>query len=201
MTFDEEIVKIVLNENEPCRDSIPNTQQPIPMKYIAQVDGITYEIEITPEGVITMDGEPVEADLLQVDPLGLHSLLINHQSYELVVEEQQRGYRVTLGGNAFSVDVADERQLRMESSRADVSAGDGDLPIHAPIPGLVVKVMVTEGQTVALNDPLVILEAMKMENEIRAPREGVVRNISVQVGQSVEGNAPMMVLGPLEQED
>jgi len=169
------------------------------MKYIAQVDGITYEIEITPEGAITMDGEPVEADLIQVDPLGLFSLLKNHQSHELVVEEQQQGYRVTLGGNTFTVDVADERHLRMESSRADVSAGDGDLPIHAPIPGLVVKVMVTEGQTVALNDPLVILEAMKMENEIRAPRAGVVKDIVIEVGQSMEGNAQMMVLGPVEE--
>ena len=167
------------------------------MKYIAQVDGITYEIEITPDGTITLDGEPVEADLLKVDPLGLHSLLINHQSYELVVEEQPLGYRVTLRGNTFEVAVADERTLRMESSRADVSAGDGDLPITAPIPGLVVKILVEEGQTVVLNDPLIILEAMKMENEIRAPREGVVKNISIEVGQSVEGNAQMMVLGPV----
>jgi len=170
------------------------------MKYLARIDDITYEIEIMPDGVITVDGELVEADLLQVDPLGLHSLLINHQSYEIVVEEQQRGYRVTIGSATFTVDVADERQLRMESSRADVSAGDGALPITAPIPGLVVKILVEEGQTVALNDPLIILEAMKMENEIRAPREGVVKNITVEVGQSVEGNVQMMVLGPVEQE-
>ncbi len=167
------------------------------MKYLAQVDDITYEIEISPDGAIMLDGAPIEADLLQVDPLGLYSLLMNHHSCELVVEEQQRGYRVTLGSNAFTVEVADERQLRMESSRADVSAGDGELPITAPIPGLVVKILVEEGQTVALNDPLVILEAMKMENEIRAPREGVVKDISIEVGQSVEGNAPMMVLGPV----
>jgi len=166
------------------------------MKYIAQIDDFTYEIEIAPDGSITVDGEPVEADLLQIDPLGLHSLLMNHKSYELVVEEQQRGYHVTIGSNTFKVDVADERQLRMESSRADVSAGDGDLPITAPIPGLVVKVLVEEGQAVELNAPLVILEAMKMENEIRAPRAGVVKDIVVEVGQSVEGNAPMMVLGP-----
>ena len=171
------------------------------MKYIAQVDDVTFEIEIAPDGSITLDGAPVEADLLQVDPLGLYSLLMNHQSYELVVEEQQRGYRVTLGSNAFDVDVADERQLRMESSRADVSAGDGDLPITAPIPGLVVKVLVEEGQAVDLNTPLVILEAMKMENEIRAPREGVIKSISVEVGQSVEGNSQMMVLGALNQEE
>ena len=169
------------------------------MKYIAQVDNITYEIEITQDCVITVDGDPVEVNLIQVDPLGLFSLLKDHQSHELVVEEQQRGYRVTLGASTFSVDVADERHLRMESSRASVSAGDGDLPINAPIPGLVVKVLVEAGQTVALNEPLVILEAMKMENEIRAPRAGVVKDIRIKVGQSVEGNAPMLVLGPVEE--
>ena len=165
------------------------------MKYIAQVDGITFEIEITADGRITLDGAPVEADLLQVDPLGLYSLLMNHQSYELVVEEQQRGYRVTLGAETFDVQVADERQLRVESARADVSAGDGDLPITAPIPGLVVKILVEEGQAVEINTPLVILEAMKMENEIRAPRAGVVRDIAISIGESVEGNATLMVLG------
>ncbi len=166
------------------------------MKYLAQIDGITFEIDITPDGTITLDGEPVQADLLQIDPLGLYSLLMNHQSYELVVEEQPRGYRVTVGAQTFDVDVADERQLRMESARAEVTAGDGELPITAPIPGLVVKVLVEEGQMVDIDAPLVILEAMKMENEIRAPRAGVVKNIAIQAGQSVEGNATLMVLGP-----
>ena len=166
------------------------------MKYLAQIDGITFEIDITPDGTITLDGEPVQADLLQIDPLGLYSLLMNHQSYELVVEEQPRGYRVTVGAQTFDVDVADERQLRMESARAEVTAGDGELPITAPIPGLVVQVLVEEGQMVDIDAPLVILEAMKMENEIRAPRAGVVKNIAIQAGQSVEGNATLMVLGP-----
>ncbi len=165
------------------------------MKYLAQIDGITFEIDIAPDGSMTLDGEPVEADLLQVDPLGLYSLLMNHKSYELVVEEQPRGYRVTVGAQTFDVDVADERQLRMESARANVSAGDGDLPITAPIPGLVVKVLAEEGQAVEVDAPLVILEAMKMENEIRAPRAGVVKHIAIEVGQSVEGNAVLMVLG------
>ncbi len=167
------------------------------MKYLAQIDGITYEIEIEANNaIILINGEPVEADLLQVDPLGLYSLLLDHRSCELVVEEQTQGYRVTLGAQTFDVRVADERQLRMEAARADVSArAEGDMPITTPIPGLVVKVLVTEGQHVEENTPLVILEAMKMENEIRAPQAGVVRDISIQPGQSVEGNAVLMILG------
>ncbi len=166
------------------------------MKYLAQIDGITYEIEIEAnKAILLLNGEPVEADLLQVDPLGLYSLLLDHRSYELVVEEQSQGYRVTLGAQTFDVRVADERQLRMEAARANVSAQDeGDMPITAPIPGLVVKVLVAEGQYVEENTSLVILEAMKMENEIRAPRAGMVRDINIQPGQSVEGNATLMVL-------
>ncbi len=168
------------------------------MKYLARIDDITYEVDIKSDGSILFEGEPVEADLLQIDEMGLHSLLLNHQSFELVVNELPRGYQITLGSHTFDVFVADERQVRMESARADVSAGDGDLPITAPIPGLVVKVLVEEGQEVAVNAPLVILEAMKMENEIRAPRAGVVRDIAIEVGQSVEGNAVLMVLGAVE---
>ena len=164
------------------------------MKYIAEIDGNTYEIEITPDGAILLDGNPVEADLTPVDSLGLYSLLLNHHSRELVVETQQQGYRVSLEGQIFDVRVADERHLRMASSRAEVSATDGDLQVNAPIPGLVVQILVQEGQEVAQNDPLIILEAMKMENEIRAQRAGVIRGVSVEVGQSVEGNAHLMTI-------
>ncbi len=167
------------------------------MKYIAQIEDNTYEIEITPDGAIFLDGAPVKANLVQIDPLGLYSLLLDQHSCEVVMEEQQRGYRVSLEGRTFDVQVADERHLRMESSRAEVTASDGELPVTAPIPGLVVKILVAEGQVVAQNDPLIILEAMKMENEIRAQRAGVIQDIAVEVGQSVDGNAQMMVLGPI----
>jgi len=165
------------------------------MKYHTQVEDIAYEIEIEDDGSITVDGEPVNADLLQVGPLGLYSLLIDNNSTELVVEEDRFGYRVMLGGRTFDVKVADERQLRLSGERTGFATASGDLTIRAPIPGLVVRVLVNEGEELQANQPVLILEAMKMENELRAPREGVVKEIKIKAGESVDQGAELIIIG------
>lgn len=164
------------------------------MKYVAQVGDHTYEIEIDDSGTVRFDGRPLQVSLLQVGPLGLYSLLIENRSRELVVEETQQGYRVTLGSRTFHVRVADERELRLAGSRIGPVTSAGDLHIKAPIPGLVVRVLVRGGETVASGQPLVILEAMKMENELRAPRVGTVGDIKVKAGERVEQGAVLLVL-------
>lgn len=165
------------------------------MKYQSQIEDSIYEIEIEEDGSgITIDGEAVATNLLQVGPLGLYSLLIDNASVELVVEETQHGYRVMLGGRSFDVRVADERELRLAGGKVVLEAHSGEVAVKAPIPGLVVRVLVAEGDEVAKNQPLVILEAMKMENELRAPRAGVVTAVKAEVGESVNQGAALVVL-------
>lgn len=164
------------------------------MKYQSQIDETTYQIEINEDGSIVVDGEPVSASLLQVGALGLYSLLVDSESTELVVEETQRGYRVMLGSRTFDVNVADERELRLAGGRADLIETGADLTIKAPIPGLVIRVMVGVGDQVEAKQPLVILEAMKMENELRAPRAGIITDVRVKAGESVEQGAGLLVL-------
>ena len=164
------------------------------MKYQSQIDDITYVIEINEDGSIVVDGEPVTASLLQVGALGLYSLLVNNESTELVVDETQRGYRVLLGGRTYDVKVADERELRLAAGRNEMADTSGDITIKAPIPGLVIRIMVNAGDEVAANQPLVILEAMKMENELRAPRAGTIADVRIKTGQSVEQGAALMTL-------
>ncbi|RME82957.1 MAG: biotin/lipoyl-binding protein [Caldilineae bacterium] len=164
------------------------------MKYHAQVEDQTYEIEIEDTGTVRLGDRCFQTDLLQVGPLGLYSLLIDHASYELIVEEIQFGYRVTLEGRSYEVKVADERQLRLAGGETVQLAPGGELAIRAPIPGLVVRVLVEEGQEVEMNQPVVILEAMKMENELRTPRAGVVSQIKVAAGESVEQGAELILL-------
>lgn len=164
------------------------------MKYEARIADITYEIEIEDDGHITFDGTHVAADLLQVGPLGLYSIIVDHRSVELVVEETQHGYRIMLGSNTFDVRVADERQMLLAGRRTDLLIPTGEVALKAPIPGLVVRVLVSEGEEVELNQPVVILEAMKMQNELRAPRAGTVKEIKTQTGENVEQGAPLLVL-------
>ena len=164
------------------------------MKYQAQIDDKLFDIDVNEDGKLTTDGHTVNAELLQVGPLGLYSLLIDNRSVELVVEETTTGYRVTLGSDTFDVQVADERQLRLAKGTQAPAAPGGELAIKAPIPGLVVRIQVHEGEEVQAGQSLIILEAMKMENELRAPRAGVISDIKVKAGENVEQNATLMVL-------
>ncbi|MCO6450381.1 MAG: acetyl-CoA carboxylase biotin carboxyl carrier protein subunit [Caldilineales bacterium] len=99
-----------------------------------------------------------------------------------------------LGSRTFDVNVADERELRLAGGRADLIETGADLTIKAPIPGLVIRVMVGVGDQVEAKQPLVILEAMKMENELRAPRAGIITDVRVKAGESVEQGAGLLVL-------
>jgi biotin carboxyl carrier protein len=158
------------------------------MKYFAAVGDHTYEIVVDGQGTIHIDGEPLRVDIQQSGRLDLYSLLIDNKSHEVVVEadsETRNTYHVLVTGAQHRVVVQNERTRRLASAQRDLGAPAGKLAIKAPIPGLVVKTPVAVGQQVERGETLIILEAMKMENELRAPRAGVVREIRVQAGDQV----------------
>jgi len=141
-----------------------------------------------------LNGEPVEVDLVQITGQNLYSLLVDHRSYEIAAEETRHGYNVLLVGEQYAAHVEDERQRRLSMSRRQPAPPSGDTTIVAPIPGLLVKVEVGEGDSVKVGQPVAILEAMKMENEIRAPRAGVIKAVHVTPGQSVEQGQVLVTL-------
>ena len=163
------------------------------MKYYSRVGQNEYEVEII-DGKVFIDGEAVEVDLRQSGAPELYSLLYNGRSFEMLIEAERFAYGVTMRGERFEVQVEDERTRRLNVGRKMVSIPEGELPIRAPIPGLVVRVLVEVGQSVTDEQPLILLEAMKMENEIRSIRSGVVKQISCTAGQRVEQNAVLIVL-------
>lgn len=163
------------------------------MKYYALVGGNEYEIEID-KGIVTVGGDSVDVDLCQSGIPELYSILIDGASYELLIKEERQTYAITLRGEQFHVHVEDERTRRLNAGRKGPALPQGELAVRAPIPGMVVKVLVQEGDEVAEDQPLAILEAMKMENEIRALRGGVVRKVDVSPGQRVEQNGILLVL-------
>lgn len=164
------------------------------MKYFASVGEHTFEIEINEEGVL-VDGESIAVDLRQSGVSQLYSLLLDGASFEMIVEETQQSFDVTLRGEQFRVQVEDERTRRLHGGRQGPALPQGDLAVRAPIPGLIVKVMVQDGDEIIEDQPLIILEAMKMENEIRAVRSGVVRKVEVSAGQRVEQDAALIIIG------
>lgn len=118
---------------------------------------------------------------------GIYSLLIDDRSFEVFVAPHDGHLTVHLRSRTYQVQAHDVRRHR--STAIGEAAGDGTVRITAPIPGRVTRVLVTPGQAVSRGDGIVVVEAMKMENELRAPRDGVVGEVSVEEGQGVEGGA------------
>jgi biotin carboxyl carrier protein len=164
------------------------------MKYIATIEDEQYEIEIKTDGEITINGEPKSVDFKSIAGRPVYSLLLNGKSYEAHVSSSETGLDVLLRGQLYSVAVEDERQRRLrQASEAQVDV-TGDLHIKAPMPGLIVSVHVQEGDQVEKGDNLIILESMKMQNEIKAPHAGNVIRVAVRAGDNVDQNQIMVGL-------
>jgi biotin carboxyl carrier protein len=116
------------------------------------------------------------------------------RSYEVAVERRSNGERIVyVNGVAVPVSIMDPRE-RLVRSRGNVSAETGPRSIVSPMPGRIVKVLVREGDVVAAQQGLVVVEAMKMENELRAPRAGQVSAVKVVEGMSVEAKTVLVTL-------
>jgi biotin carboxyl carrier protein len=164
------------------------------VNYVAKVDGQTYEITVDPEGAVKLDGVPVEADLQSIDGGFHYSLLLGVASHEVFVEHCDDFCIVTLDGQRYRVEPADERARRMSARQAEVEeAGAGE--VSSPMPGVVVAVLVEAGQEIRAGEGLLILEAMKMENEIRARRSGTVEAVEVTAGQRVSQDDLLIRIG------
>ncbi|MBN1287110.1 MAG: biotin/lipoyl-binding protein [Anaerolineae bacterium] len=162
------------------------------MKYVATVNNHKFVVEINRSGEVIVDGVPRTVDFSTFDDGVLRSLLIDNRSYEALVERRQDNYQVLMHGNLYTVHVADEREQHL--GRATFVPPSGDLPIAAPMPGLILEIKVEPGQAVEPGDTLLILESMKMGNEIKAPRAGTVSHISVNAGDSVDQNTVMIII-------
>ncbi len=171
------------------------------MKYYATVDGVEYTIEIDREEQILVNGVRHQIDFQQLPESGTLSLLLDNRSLEAIVEAREDAWEVLLRGELYSVRVHDERSYRLSQARGELVEDAAELAIRSPMPGLILDVLVAPGDHVARGDTVVILESMKMENELRTSRDGLVRRVSVTNGESVEKNQTLVVIGDAEDGD
>ncbi len=155
-------------------------------KYIATIGDKEYLIEILDERHVRLGDEEFEVDFESVSGQPVYTLLLNGESYEALVHSADEGWQVLRRGVLYEVQVEDERERRLRASAGSGVAQTGPFHLKAPMPGLVVAVPVSEGQEVKKGEVLVILESMKMQNELKSPRDGTVTRIRVQAGDSVE---------------
>jgi propionyl-CoA carboxylase alpha chain len=156
------------------------------MKYVVLLDGQTIEVEVDGDRV-TVDGRTYSATLGVIPGTPLRQLLVDGRPLTLSVEAVGRGrWALTPKGERWEIEVLDERTRHIRSL-----AGSGDQRraagvLKAPMPGLVVRVQVQPGDQVAAGAALVVLEAMKMENELKAGAPGIVKSVRVAPGEVVE---------------
>jgi len=152
------------------------------MKYEVTVEGETFLIEIEDEEKVLVNGQAHAVDMQSIDGLSLYSLLVDNNSYEAFIEEEEGHFQVLLQtGEMYSVQVKGGRP-RLTIVKKPFRIPGVETTIKAPMPGLVIDVLVTEGQQIVAGEVLVILESMKMENELRAEWDGTVRSIHVRPG-------------------
>ncbi len=125
----------------------------------------------------------------------LLSLIVDGKSYDVDVEplgNDQVSVRVL--GRVLKLDTLSERQRKLKAAQVGKLGQGGSAQIKAPMPGKIIRILVSPGDEVQEGQGLIIMEAMKMENELRAPRKGVVRDLRAQIGHSVESGTLLMVM-------
>lgn len=159
------------------------------MKYRVSIEGVEREVDVTvtPGGGVnvSMDGSPVEADVERL-PDGL-SLILDGKVFDLAFGGKPEAMDVASRESRAVVDVQSERIRARQKKKGGLGASGKE--IRSPMPGRVVKLLVAVGDEVKAGDPCVVVEAMKMENELRAPTDGTVKALHADEGASVEGQA------------
>lgn len=164
------------------------------MKYLVDVNGRTIEVTVDGDHVV-VEGRRLQAELRAVPGTPLRQLILAEGSAVLVMEPGAPGeWTVQDRGERFEVEALDERTRHIRSLVGAGRAHAGGGVLKAPMPGLVVRVMVEPGQQVVAGQGILVLEAMKMENELKAAGPGVVERIDVSVGQAVEKGARLVVM-------
>ncbi len=156
------------------------------MKYITTVNGKEYTIEIIDERHIIVDGRQITVDFNSVSGQPVYSMLVDGKSFEGFVYPGEEAWEVLLMGRQYPVTVEDEREKRLRAAAGGSVSEAGKFYLKSPMPGMVVTILVEEGQEVEQGQVLLILESMKMQNELKSPRAGTVGRIRVKPGESVE---------------
>ena len=165
------------------------------MKLRAEVDGEEMALDVRREGgrvVAEIGGRRYVLEAREVGA-GEYLLLRDGHVYECRVGAEARGHvEVSVGGREYAVALADPRRLR--GAQAAAGPGEGRAQLVAPMPGRVVRVMVEAGEAVEAGQSVVVVEAMKMQNEMKSPKDGAVTEVRVESGATVNAGDVLVVI-------
>ncbi len=183
-------------------------------KYVAEIEAEGYAVQIDRSGAVTLNGEPRDTHLESIDGEKLYSLLLDGKTFEVFVQESGGAYHVTVEGQRYEVRVADERlvqasnqgarlqQTQPTQAASSVASSPGHRAaagaVTSPMTGVLIEILVGEGEEVEAGQGVAILEAMKTENVIRAPSNGTVGKVEATLGATLRMDDVIMQIDVLE---
>jgi len=171
-----------------------NILEMVMAEFIVKINRRKFDIDSKSKKEIQIDGVDCELDIINIDE-HQYSVLFNNQVFEFIIEQQSATqYTVDLKGESHNISIEDERDLLLNKFENQDKTSSRLLEVKAPMPGLVLKVEVEVGQKVKIGTGLVILEAMKMENEIRSLVDGKVKEIKVKEKSAIEKGETLIIL-------
>jgi biotin carboxyl carrier protein len=168
-----------------------------PAAFELEVDGLVRKVQVAQERgrfEILLDGVAHSVDAVAIEPGRWSLLFADGRSHEVVIvtNGHQGAATVLVDGSTVPIGVRDPRRRR---DAAGGHAGDGPVPILAPMPGKVVRVLVAAGDAVSARQSVIVVEAMKMENELRAPKAGIVGEVLAREGALVDAGTLLLTIG------
>lgn len=168
------------------------------MKYFVTVAGRTIEVDLHAGGT-RVDGVEVRADLRELPGTRVRSLIVDGRSLTMLAAPLEAGiWELQVAGARHRIEVVDERTRAIRAMTGQGAAPRGPAAIRAPMPGLVTRIEVAAGDSVRAGQGIVVIEAMKMENELRADADAVIDRILVEPGQAVEKGAILVQMRATE---
>jgi len=166
------------------------------MAFIAKLGDQSYTVEIEENGRsvyrVSVDGNEFLVDGKKTGRTNF-SLIVDNRSFEIEVDNTDDEYRVLVDGRNYRIHLVDERRVRVGAAQSGLQL-QGRQMVSVPMPGKIIAVLVAIGDAVEMGQGLVIVEAMKMENEVRSPISGEVKEIKVKPGDTVEGGALLVIV-------
>jgi biotin carboxyl carrier protein len=164
------------------------------MTYEILIDGKAHRLELEREGnawSCRLDGEPIQADAIRTKP-DIVSIIIGGTQYEVKRERTATDIHYWVKNSRFAVEIRDPRSLR--SRKASAVGGEGPQKLVAPMPGKVVRVILPAGSKAEAGQGVLVVEAMKMQNELKSPKKGTVKQIMVAEGASVTAGEVLAIV-------
>ena len=171
------------------------------MKFWVTLEGHEAEVDFRTVGdrlLLEVEGRTLEADFRRLPDGEVYSLLIEGRSHEVRIAPGNGVHEVTINSTTLPVEVRHPLERLLQNAQKEQGASRGET-IHAPMPGLVVAIKVAPGDVIAAGQPVIVVEAMKMQNELTARSGGVVKDVLVSERASVAAGQPLVRLGPAPQ--